>query len=139
MKTKRVQFRGFTKFGIKVLWRLQFLEYLGTLCLKFQKARTKIEVVLSLPCWLSQFSWDSQQGRLRTTSSLVRAYYLHTFNLDLVTLVCLKRVSGCRTLIFVLKIWTKVAFLTKTLVSLNQSGRKYPIVNKSCRESAYLS
>ena len=44
--------------GIKVFWRLQFLEYLSTLILKFQKARTKIEVVLSLPCWLSQFSRD---------------------------------------------------------------------------------
>ena len=32
-----------------VYWRPQFLEYLGTLSLKFQKARTKIEVVLSLP------------------------------------------------------------------------------------------
>ena len=52
--------RGFTKFGIKVLWRLQFLEYLRTLRLK-QKTRTKIEVVLSLPCWLSQLNWDSQQ------------------------------------------------------------------------------
>ena len=41
--------RSFNKFGIKVLWRLQFLEYLRTLRLKFQKARTKIEVVLSLP------------------------------------------------------------------------------------------
>ena len=61
--------------GIKVLWRLQLLEYLRTLSLKFQKARTKIEVVLSLPCWLSQFSWDSQQGRLRTTSILVRAFW----------------------------------------------------------------
>ena len=49
--------RGFTKFGIKVLWRLQFLEYLRTLNLKFQKAQTKIEVVLSLPCWLSQFTF----------------------------------------------------------------------------------
>ena len=48
--------RGFTKFGIKVSRRLQFLEYLRTLHLKFQKARTKTEVVLSLPCWLSQFS-----------------------------------------------------------------------------------
>ena len=44
-----VYFRDFTKFGIKVLWRLQFLEYLRTLSLKFQKARTKIEFVLSLP------------------------------------------------------------------------------------------
>ena len=39
--------RGFTKFGIEVLWRLQFLKYLRTLSLKFQKARTKIKVVLS--------------------------------------------------------------------------------------------
>ena len=72
---KGMYFRGFTKFGIKVLWRLQFLEYLRTLRLKFQKARTKIEVVLSLPCWLSQLNWDSQQGRLRTTSILVRAFW----------------------------------------------------------------
>ena len=28
--------RGFTKFGIKVLWRLEFLEYLRTLSLKFK-------------------------------------------------------------------------------------------------------
>ena len=42
--------------GIKVLWRLQFLGYLRTLSLKFQKARTKIEVVLTLPFWPSQFS-----------------------------------------------------------------------------------
>ena len=56
--------------GIKVLWRLQFLEYL--------KARTKFEVVLpcpALPCWLSQLNWDSQQGRLRTTSIFVRALW----------------------------------------------------------------
>ena len=65
--------------GIKVLWRLQFLECLRTSSLKFQKARTKTEVVLSLPSWLSQFSWDSQQGRLRTTSILVRAFW--NFNL----------------------------------------------------------
>ena len=61
--------------GIKVLWGLQFLEYLRTLSFKFQKATSKIEVVLALPCWLSQFSWDSQQGRLRTTSILVRAFW----------------------------------------------------------------
>ena len=48
--------RGFTKFGIKVSRRLQFLEYLRTLHLKFQKARTKTEVVLSLPCWLAQLN-----------------------------------------------------------------------------------
>jgi hypothetical protein len=46
--------RVIQKFGIKVYWRLQFSEYLGTLSLKFQKARTKTEVVLSLPSWLSQ-------------------------------------------------------------------------------------
>ena len=70
--------RGFTKFGIKVAWRLQFLEYLRALSLKFQKARTKIEVVLALPCWLSQFSWDSQQGRARTTSILLVAFSHHS-------------------------------------------------------------
>ena len=36
-------YRGFTKFGIKVSRRLQFLEYLRTLHLKFTKARTKTE------------------------------------------------------------------------------------------------
>ena len=61
--------------GIKVLWRLQFLEYLRTLSLKFRKARTKIEVVLSLPSWLSHFSWDSQQDGVRTTSILVQAFW----------------------------------------------------------------
>ena len=67
--------RGFTKFGIKVFWKLQLLEYLRTLSLKFQKAQTKIEVVLALPCWLSQLNWDSQQGRVRTTSILVSALW----------------------------------------------------------------
>ena len=61
--------------GIKIYWPLQFLGYLRTLSSKFQKARTKIEVVLTLPCWLSQFSWDSQQGRARTTSILVWAFW----------------------------------------------------------------
>ena len=42
--------------GIKVLWSLQFVGYLRTLSLKFQKTTSKIEVVLALPCWLSQFS-----------------------------------------------------------------------------------
>ena len=41
--------RGFTKFGIKVLWKLQFLENLKTLRLKFQKDRTKIGVFLTVP------------------------------------------------------------------------------------------
>ena len=52
--------RGCQKFGIKVYWRLQFLGYLRTLNLKFQKAQTKIEVVLTLPCWLSQFRWTPE-------------------------------------------------------------------------------
>ena len=43
--------------GIKVLWSLQFLGYLRTLGLKFQKATSKIEV------------------RVRTTSILVRAFW----------------------------------------------------------------
>ena len=54
--------------GIKLYWKLQFLECLRTLSLKFQKAQTKIEVVLTLP-------WDIQQGRVRTTSILVRALW----------------------------------------------------------------
>ena len=60
-KTKNMYIRGFTKFGIKVSRRLQFLEYLRTLHLKFQKARTKTEVVLSLPCWLAQLNWLTGQ------------------------------------------------------------------------------
>ena len=43
--------------------------------LKFQKVRTKLEVVPSLPCWLSQFSWDSQKDRARKTSILVKAFW----------------------------------------------------------------
>ena len=54
-------------------WQLD--EYLRTLGLKFQKARIKIEVVLSLPCQLSQLNWDSQQGILRTNSVLVRVFW----------------------------------------------------------------
>ena len=46
--------RGFAKFFIKVALSLQFLGYLRTLSLKFQKAASKIEDFLALPCWLSQ-------------------------------------------------------------------------------------
>ena len=49
MYTYGIYTRGFTKFVIKVFWRLQFFIGNRTLNLKFQKARTKIEVVLSLP------------------------------------------------------------------------------------------
>ena len=59
VKCWTIHIRGCQKFGFKVYWRIQFLGYLRTLSLKFQKARNKIEVVLTLPCWLSQFSWDS--------------------------------------------------------------------------------
>ena len=72
---KSLYIRGFTKFGIKVAWSLQFLGYLRTLRLKFQKAQTKIGVFLGLPSWLSQFSWDSQKGRPRKTPVLVRAFW----------------------------------------------------------------
>ena len=47
---------------------IQFLEYLRTLSLKFQKTRTKIEVVLALPCWLSQF-WSEPSEILNLRSS----------------------------------------------------------------------
>ena len=56
-------------------WSLQFLGYLRALSLKFQKATSKIVVFLSLPSWLSQFSWDSQQGRARKTSILALAFW----------------------------------------------------------------
>ena len=39
---------GFTKFGIKVAWRLQFFGYLRTLNLEFQKAASKIGDFLAL-------------------------------------------------------------------------------------------
>ena len=52
-------------FEITVAFGLKFHWYLRTLSLKFQKARTKIEVFLSLPCWQSQLNWDSQQGKNR--------------------------------------------------------------------------
>ena len=71
--------RGCHTFATKIYWLIQFVGYLRTLGLKFQKARTKIEVVLTLPCWLSQFRWDSQQGRPRTTSILVRAFWNFKF------------------------------------------------------------
>ena len=35
---------------------------LEDLSLKFQNAWTKIEVAVSLPCWLSQFSLDTKLG-----------------------------------------------------------------------------
>ena len=60
-------------------WSLQFLGYLRTLSLKFQKATSKIEVFLPLPCWLSQLNWDSQQGRDRKTSILVLAFWNFKF------------------------------------------------------------
>ena len=50
----------------------KFHWYLRTLSLKFQKARTKIEVFPSLPCWLSQLDWDSQQGRDRKTKFCIK-------------------------------------------------------------------
>ena len=51
----------YTTLGVSPNFRsvacgLKFHWYLRTLGLKFQKARTKIEVFLSLPCWLSQLN-----------------------------------------------------------------------------------
>ena len=59
--------------GIKVLWRLQFMGYLRTLSLKFQKARTKIEVVLTLPYWLSHL--DTKLGETPKVHITVRSVY----------------------------------------------------------------
>ena len=63
--------RGFAKFQITVAFGLKFHWYLRTLSLKFQMFMIKIGVFLTLPSWLSQFSWDSQLGRVRKTSILV--------------------------------------------------------------------
>ena len=96
--------RGFTKFSIKVLWRLQFLEYLRTLSLKFQKTRTKIKVVLSVPCRLSQFSCMNVEGvskvsrltncRFTTISSQISAIYINIFHKTEVQTVILRCWTG---------------------------------------------
>ena len=54
-------------------WSLQFLGYLRTLSLKFQKAASKLEG------FLSQFNWDSQQDRARKTTILVLAFWNFKF------------------------------------------------------------
>ena len=72
--------RGCQKFGFKVYWRLQFLGYLRTLSLKFQKAWTKIEVVLNLPCWLSQFSCSLQYTLIPWSLKNVKHPNLHIQN-----------------------------------------------------------
>ena len=55
-----------------MVWSLQFLGYLRTLSLKFQKATIKIEVFQSLPClgWRSQ----TKQGRDWKNSILLIAF-----------------------------------------------------------------
>jgi hypothetical protein len=96
-----IYIRGFTKFSIKVAWSLQFLGYLRTLGLKFQKAQTKIEVFLALPCWLSQLNWDSQQGRKRKISILLESFW--NFKLKV-----LKYPKNCRPhATLVLKVYKK--------------------------------
>ena len=62
----------FRLFVSRLAWNPQFLGYLRTLSLEFQKVTSKIEVFLSLPCWLSQFS---KLGRDRKTSFLVLAFW----------------------------------------------------------------
>ena len=76
--------RGFTKFDIKVLWRLQFLEYLRTLRLKFQKARIKIEVVLSLPCWLSQYCHNKLYQSLSDLECILVIFWHRKFAIIIV-------------------------------------------------------
>ena len=70
-------------------WSLQFLGYLRTLSLKFQKTTSKIEAFLALLCWLFQVSWNSQQGRARKTSILILAFW--NFKLQV-----LKHPRNCR-------------------------------------------
>ena len=79
-----IYIRGFTKFGIKVLWRLQFLKYLRTLRLKFQKARIKIEVVLSLPCWLSQYCHNKLYQSLSDLECILVIFWHRKFAIIIV-------------------------------------------------------
>ena len=60
-------------FEITVARGLKFHWYLRTLSIKFQKARTKIEVSLSLPCWLSH------SLAVRKTSILLLDFFTSLF------------------------------------------------------------
>ena len=62
------------KFESTVACGLKFHWYFRTLGLKFQKARTKIEVFLALPCWLSQFSWDRKTSILLVASLIEKMW-----------------------------------------------------------------
>ena len=55
--------RGCHAHATEIYWLIQFLEYLRTLSLKFQKAWTKIEVVVGLPCWLSKLRQPTGQSQ----------------------------------------------------------------------------
>ena len=90
------------------MWSLQLLGYLRTLSLKFQKAKSKIEVSLALLCWLSQFS--CQQGRARKTSILFLAFC--NFELEV-----LKYPINYR-LIAILTWWLTIQLLGKLSVRL---------------------
>ena len=65
-------------FEITVACDLNFHWYLRTLGLKFQKARTKIELFLSLSCWLCQFYLDSPKKR--TNVFVLFAFLLFSAN-----------------------------------------------------------
>ena len=67
-----VQFRGFITFGIKVLWRLQFLEYLRTLRLKFQGPQT-----------LKKLKLSQYLDTLKSKKRLNHLMYIHTTYLTL--------------------------------------------------------
>ena len=89
--------RGFTKFVIKVLWRLKVLEQL----------RTLIEVFLSLPCWLSQWAfWNFKCKVLK----YFRTCNFHNTLIPSLYIVLLYRVSHL-----------KVYFLKPLIESPNQA------------------
>jgi hypothetical protein len=74
--------------GMKVLWSPQFLGYLRTLSFKFQKATSKIEVVLSLTCRLSQFKLRQPTGQSQYNFFLVRAFWNFKFKVLKYSWIC---------------------------------------------------
>ena len=90
---------------------------MSTLSLKFKNARTRIEVFLSLSCRLSQLNWDSRQGRARTTSILVRAFW----NFKLPEEVFLQYSRNCISqYILVAKAWHPLTYIHNLMVNATQ-------------------
>ena len=71
--------------------------YLRTLSLKFQKTRTKIEVVLTLPCWLSQFSLE-MQGVMPLAQDCATFYGFSTLGMKKMSTPEIDPIGNCITI-----------------------------------------